>query len=153
MSETGYKNTIGRAGRKPVGAMPAIIMAVGLSLSLSLGACAAGSAPKSTGEQLSDRGSEIRDYGTVWSQGQARVVQAEKAIRKSDRSRAKGERDLERARKELAKAERQISDASVIKAAALKRIEDGRAQMSQAEADYADTKAGPSAINPAGGGV
>ena len=57
-----------------------------------------------------------------------------------------GERDLARARADIAKAERRISEAVAAKADAQKQIEDGNIQMSRAEADYAVTKAGPSAV-------
>ncbi len=121
---------------------------VALALSLSLGACATDTASRDTGERLSDRGREIGAYGTTWSEGQQNVKKGEKIVEKSNRSLAEGERDLARARKELALAEQQISDASATRAAALKQIEDGRVQMGRAEADYATTKSGPSAVDP-----
>jgi len=136
-----------------VGCKPTTIKSVAgtvlmLSLSWSLGACSADIASRNTGERLTDRGNEIRANGTAWSDGQKSVQQGEKAIERSSRDLAQGERDQERARKDLAKAEQQISDASATKAAALKRVEDGRMRMTRAEADYAATKAGPSAVRP-----
>ena len=119
-----------------------------LALSMALAACATDNSARNTGERLSDRGSEIDAYGTAWSEGQSDVRNAEKALKKSDRNRAKGERDLEQAREELAKAEQRISEASERRAAALKTIQDGKAKMTRAEAEYAETKAGPSALQP-----
>lgn len=119
---------------------------VTLALSLALAACASDGTVRDTGERLSDRGREIGTYGTAWSEGQKTVRDAEKAIDKSDRSRTDGERDLAKAREELARAEQKIIDASSTREAAVKRIEVGRAQMTQAEADYANAKAGPSVV-------
>lgn len=140
------KSIIPVAERKPLAWRSAA--GVALAISLSLGACATDSTSRNTGERLSDRGNEIGAYGTSWSEGKNNVQKAEKSIEKSNRSLVDGERDLARARKDLAKAERQISDASAIKAAALQRIQDGKMQMTRAEADYARTKAGPSAVTP-----
>jgi predicted kinase len=97
---------------------------------------------------LSERGSEIGAYGTAWSDGHKNVQKGQQSVEKSTRSLAEGERDLARARADLAKAEQQISDATAAKAVAQKRIEDGKLQMTRAEADYAATRAGPSAVTP-----
>lgn len=134
--------------RPPVALKSAAGMAIALSLSCTLGACASGTASRDVGERLSDRGHEIGTYGAAWSAGKANVQGGEKSDAKSSRSLAEGQRDLARARTELARAEQQISDATTAKAAAIRRIEDGRVQMSRAEADYAATRAGPAAVNP-----
>lgn len=146
MSETPSNCVIRSVERKQIAWKRSASVAI--VLSLFLGACATDSASRNTGERLSDRGSEIGAYGTAWSEGQNNVQMAEAAIEKSDRRLAKAERDFEQARAELAKAERQISDASATKTEAMRRIEDGKAQMARAEADYATTKAGPSAVHP-----
>ena len=136
------------SNERPSGNSRGVVSAALAFSLLSLGACATDGRSRDTGERLSDRGKEIGAYGTAWSEGQKDVKNGEKIVEKSNRSLANGERDLERARKELAQAEQQISDASATRAAALKRIEDGRAQMGRAEADYATTKSGPSAVDP-----
>lgn len=137
-----------RSTKRPSGNSKGVVSAALAVSLLSLGACATDGRSRDTGERLSDRGKEIGAYGTAWSQGQQDVKKGEKIVEKSNRSLAEGERDLTRARKELAQAEQQISDASATRAAALKRIEDGRVQMGRAEADYATTKSGPSAVDP-----
>ena len=71
-------------------------------------------------------------WNRLVGEGQQDVKKGEKIVEKSNRSLAEGERDLARARKELAQAEQQISDASATRAAALKRIEDGKVQMGRA---------------------
>ena len=146
MAEISFNSITPSAERRPVAWKMAA--GVAIALLLSLGACATDNASRNTGDRLSDRGNEIGAYGTAWSEGQDNVQEAEKAIEKSDRNRAEGERDVVRARKQLAEAEQQISDASAARAAAIERAEDGKAQMTRAEADYARTKAGPSALRP-----
>src|SRR5690606_33534460 len=124
-----------------------ILIGLAVALPLSLGACAASnSGTLDAGERLSQRGDVIGAYGKAWSDGQKNVVQGQRTIEKSSRSLAEGERDLARARADIAKAERRISEAVAAKADAQKQIEDGNIQMSRAEADYAVTKAGPSAV-------
>ncbi len=148
MFKASSRNLIPSVKRPAAGLKRAAGIAVALALSSTLGACASDMASRDVGERLSDRGHEIGAYGTAWSAGKKNVESGEKSDAKSSRSLAKGERNLARARTDLAEAEQQISDASTAKATAIRRIEDGRVQMTRAEADYAATRAGPAAVNP-----
>jgi septal ring factor EnvC (AmiA/AmiB activator) len=148
MSRTSAKNAIVSAQQIPARLKHVVWVTLALSLPWSLGACASNTAPKDTGQRLSERGSEIGAYGTAWSDGNKNVQKGEQSVEKSTRSLADGERDLTRARADVAKAEQQISDATAAKAVAQKRVEDGKLQMTRAEADYAATRAGPSAVTP-----
>lgn len=150
MSQTFPRLLIPSIGRTPAPFRSAAGVALALSLSMLLGACASDMTPRTTGERLADRGDAIGSYGASWSEGEENVRRGEKAMERSSRSLAEAERDLERANSDLAKAQQQINDAAAARATALKRIEDGRVQMTRAEADYAATKAGPSAVGPEG---
>lgn len=111
-------------------------------------ACASNAGPMDAGERMSQRGDDIGAYGAAWSDGQKDVAKGQESVAKSTNSIAEAERDLARARADIAKAEQQIADAVAAKANAEKQIEDGTVQMARAEADYAVTKAGPSAVTP-----
>jgi septal ring factor EnvC (AmiA/AmiB activator) len=125
-----------------------LLFATAASLSFLAAACASTPAPMDAGERMSQRGDDIGAYGSSWSDGQKSVAQGQESVAKSTKSIAEAERDLARARADIAKAEQQISDAIAAKANAEKQIEDGTVQMARAEADYAVTKAGPSAVTP-----
>ncbi|MGV3556145.1 MAG: hypothetical protein ACO1OD_12915 [Croceibacterium sp.] len=122
-----------------------LISAVAI-FSLLIAACTSAPASMDAGERMSQRGDDIGAYGTSWSDGQKNVAQGQESVAKSTKSIAEAERNLARARADIAKAEQQIADAVAAKANAEKQIEDGTVQMARAEADYAVTKAGPSAV-------
>lgn len=115
---------------------------------LTAGCATSDPGPMDAGERMSERGGEIGAYGDAWSAGQKDVAKGQESVAKSTKSIAEAERDLARARADIAKAEQQISDAIAARANAEKQIEDGTVQMARAEADYAVTKAGPSAVTP-----
>ena len=101
---------------------------------IGLAACA-GSASSSmnTGERISARGDNIAQYGNDWSAGN-------KALRDGEKLATKSAERIDKARKQLAEAE-----ADQVKARGM--ISDGTSMMQRSEADYAATRAGPSA-NP-----
>lgn len=101
---------------------------------IGLAACA-GSASSSmnTGERISARGDNITQNGDDWSAGN-------KALRDGEKLAAKSTDRIEKARKQLAEAE-----ADQVKARRM--ISDGTIMMQRSEAEYAATRAGPSA-NP-----
>ena len=116
MSQVSAKSPIVSVRQTPARLKHVVCLAFALSLPWSLGACASNTAPKDTGQRLSERGSEIGAYGTAWSDGNKNVQKGQQSVEKSTRSLAEGERDLARARADLAKAEQQISDATAAKA-------------------------------------
>lgn len=123
------------------------LLTIAGGLSLVLGACSTAT-PISTGERISQRGSDIGTYGADWSKGQSNVAQGRKAIDKSSKRLADGEKELARARQRVAQAEQKISDATSARTSGERLVHDGTAEMQRAEADYAATKAGPSALPP-----
>jgi septal ring factor EnvC (AmiA/AmiB activator) len=125
-----------------------LLLATAVTFSFLSAACASSPAPMDAGERMSQRGDDIGAYGTAWSDGQKDVAKGQESVAESTKSIAEAERDLARARADIAKAEQQIADAVAAKANAEKQIEDGTVQMARAEADYAVTKAGPSAVTP-----
>jgi septal ring factor EnvC (AmiA/AmiB activator) len=125
-----------------------LLLATVTAISFLSAACASNAGPMDAGERMSQRGDDIGTYGSSWSDGQKSVAQGQESVAKSTISIAEAERDLARARADIAKAEQQIADAIAAKANAEKQTEDGTVQMARAEADYAVTKAGPSAVTP-----
>lgn len=58
-----------------------VIAASSLLALVALGACADNAnAPLTIGERISERGSQIGQYGEAWSAGQDDVMQGERAI-------------------------------------------------------------------------
>ncbi|RYE61479.1 MAG: hypothetical protein EOO82_01765 [Oxalobacteraceae bacterium] len=135
------------ADRRHLDSRGGLVVAFALSLGL-LGACSTSEHPKDAGQRLSDRGAAIGSYGTEWSDGQESVRKGEASLKDSTRSLDKAQRNLAKARAQVSQAEQRISDAASDKTAAAARIENGRAQMARAEAQYASTRAGPPAIEP-----
>ena len=125
-----------------------LLLATVAAFSVLTAACATSPGPMDAGERMSQRGDDIGAYGSSWSDGQENVAKGQESVAKSTKSIAEAERDLARARADIVKAEQQISDAVTAKANAEKQIEDGTVLMARAEADYAVTKAGPSAVTP-----
>ena len=123
-----------------------LIFVAAASISFLSAACASNAGPMDAGERMSQRGDDIGAYGAAWSDGQKDVAKGQESVAKSANSIAEAERDLARARADIAKAEQQIADAIAAKANAEKQIEDGTVKMARAEAEYAVTKAGPSAV-------
>ena len=125
-----------------------LLLTTAITFSFLAAACTSSSGPMDAGERMSQRGDDIGAYGTAWSDGQKDVAKGQESVAKSTKSIAEAERDLARARADIAKAEQQISDAVAAKANAEKQIADGTVQMARSEAEYAVTKAGPSAVTP-----
>ena len=123
-----------------------LFLATVVTFPLLSAACASNAGPMDAGERMSQRGDDIGAYGAAWSDGQKDVAKGQESVAKSANSIAEAERDLARARADIAKAEQQINDAIAAKADAEKQIEDGTVKMARAEAEYAVTKAGPSAV-------
>jgi len=101
-------------------------------LTVGLAACA-GSASSSmnAGERISERGSEITQYGDAWTSGN-------RSVRDGEKLNAKSTDRIADARKKLTKAEAD-------QARAQQMIADGKIAMRQSEADYAAARVGPAA--------
>lgn len=125
-----------------------ILLAIAASFSFLSAACASSPAPMDAGERMSQRGDDIGAYGAAWSDGQKDVAKGQESVTRSAKTIAEAERDLARARADIAKAEQQINEAVAARADAEKQIADGTVKMARAEAEYAVTKAGPSAVTP-----
>lgn len=123
------------------------LFAIAAIASLAIAGCSSTN-PMTTGDRISQRGGDITGYGTDWSQGEAAVEQGQKSVAKSAKRLADGEKDLDRARRQVAAAEQQISAARSARISGERQIEDGQAAMQRAEAEYAATKSGPSALPP-----
>lgn len=111
---------------------------------LALGACAG--SPMTTGDRISQRGGDIAGFGADWTKGRNDVAEGQKTVARSAKSIADGEKDLRRARERVAKAEQQIFTARSALTSGERRIAEGTTLMQRAEADYAATRAGPSAV-------
>lgn len=122
------------------------LLAIAASSMLALGACADNAkSPLTTGERISERGSQIGQYGDAWSAGQEDVVQGERAIQKSNESIERARSQIADANEALAKAEDRLRDAQRDKDDAERQVADGNDQMDRAEADYEAVRDGPSA--------
>ncbi|MBB3034692.1 hypothetical protein [Alteriqipengyuania lutimaris] len=124
------------------------LLTIAASSLLAVGACANNSnAPLTTGERISERGSQIGQYGDAWSAGQDDVVQGERAIQKSNETIERARSQIADANEALAKAEDRLREAQEDKENAERQVADGNDQMDRAEESYEEVRDGPSAGN------
>lgn len=122
------------------------LSALAASSIFALAACAGSeSSPMTTGERISQRGSQINQYGDAWSSGQADVTEGERSISRSDRSIERAQSQIADAREALANAEDRLRAAQQDREVAEQLVANGTVEMRQAEQDYAAVRAGPSA--------
>ena len=120
------------------------LLALAASSLLALGACTDNAnAPLTTGERISERGSQIGRYGEAWSAGQDDVVQGERAIQKSNESIELARSQIADANGALATAEERLREAQEDKENAERWIADGKDQMDRAEESYEAVRDGP----------
>lgn len=98
------------------------------------------------GQRMSQRGHEIGDYGSAWSDGQRDVTQGRRLVEKNSDSSVDAEKRLARARADVAKAEEQLRKAQLGRSDGERLIADGTAQMQRAESDYTAVRAGPPVV-------
>jgi len=123
-----------------------LLITTAASLALLLGACSTGNTGAEAGERISQRATEIGDYGSAWSDGQKNVKEGQQLVEKSGSRLADAEKDLARSRERVAVAERQIGEARANRTKGQQLVQDGTGQMQRAEADYAAIRTGPSAL-------
>mgnify|MGYP001252019854 CR=1 FL=1 len=124
------------------------LLAIAASSMLALGACADNAnAPLTTGERISERGSQIGQFGDAWSAGQDDVAQGERAIQKSNESIERARSQIADANGAVAKAEDRLREAQENKENAERQVADGKDQMDRAEESYETVRDGPSAGN------
>ena len=122
------------------------LAAIAASSIFALAACAGNeNSPMTTGERISQQGSQINQYGDAWSSGHADVAEGERSIERSNRSIERAESQMADARESLARAEDRLRAAQQDKGAAERLVAEGNNEMRQAEEDYAAVRAGSSA--------
>lgn len=127
-------------------------LAITASAIFALGACTDNAnAPLTTGERISERGSQIGQYGDAWSAGQEDVAQGERVIEKSNESIKRAQSQIADANEALAKAEDRLREAKRNKEDAERLVTDGNKQMGRAEDNYETVRDGPSAGDPPSG--
>lgn len=101
-------------------------------LSIAVTACAGSdSSSMSAGQRISERGSEITQYGDDWKAGSQSVRDGEKLVAKSA--------------DQIADARKKLAQAEADQARARRMIDEGTIRMQRSEADYAAIRAGPPA--------
>jgi len=118
-----------------------------ITAALLLGACSTSSPNKlDTGQRISQRGGEIGNFGSAWSEGREDVKKGRRLVKKSSGVAEDAEKKLVRAQSDARKAQERIRKAQADRANGEYLIAGGTDRMERAEADYVRARTGPSAI-------
>ena len=118
-----------------------------LTAALLLGACSSsGPSTLDTGQRISQRGGEIGNFGSAWSEGREDVRQGRRLVERSSGVAEDAEKKLARAQADVRKAQERIRKAQADRTDGEQLIAGGTDRMERAEADYVRARTGPSAI-------